>query len=86
MSDDAWWRKVDEECSVARDTDATLAFAMFNVEQKRRQMSNRSTAVPMDFEFTHRASANIKPAWAPDDPFHTPQKRMTHHLSPPKLI
>ena len=52
---------------------------MFNVEQKRRQISSRSTAVPMDFEFTDRRSSSIKPAWAP-------QERMTHHLSPLRLI
>lgn len=57
----------------------TLSFVMFNVEQKRRRISNRSTAVPMDFEFTNRPSSNIKPAWAP-------QERMTHNLSPPRLI
>jgi len=87
MPDDAWWRKVDEECSVARDKDASppRALAMFNVEQKRRQTSNRSTAVPMDFEFTHRASSNIKPVWTADDPFHVSQKRMTHHFPPFKL-
>lgn len=59
---------------------------MFNVEPKRRQISNRSTAVPMDFEFTHRASSSSKPAWVSDDPLHTPQKRMTHRLSPLKFI
>lgn len=87
MSDDTRWRKVeDERCSVARDTDASLTFVMFNVEQKRRRTSDRSTAVPMDFEFTHRASSSTKPAWVADDPFHTPQKRMTYRLSPLKLI
>jgi hypothetical protein len=52
---------------------------MFNVEQKRRQISNRSTAVPMDFEFTNRPPSNIKPAWAS-------QERMTHRPSPLRLI
>lgn len=52
---------------------------MFNVEQRRRQTSNRSTAVPMDFEFTNRPSFNTKPAW-------TPQERMTYCPSPLKLI
>ncbi|KAF9652057.1 hypothetical protein BDM02DRAFT_3109836 [Thelephora ganbajun] len=55
---------------------------MFNVEQKRRQISNRSTAVPMDFEFTNRASPNIKPAWVADDSFHAPQKRNYDEASP----
>jgi hypothetical protein len=59
---------------------------MFNVEQKRRLSSNRSTAVPMDFEFTNRPSSNIKPAWAEGDPLHTPQKRTTHPLPLLKLI
>lgn len=81
---DAWWRKADEECSVARDTVASLTFVMFNVEQKRRRISNRSTAVPMDFEFTHRTPSNSRPAWAVDDSYHASQKRMTHHLSPLK--
>ena len=59
---------------------------MFNVKQKRKQISNRSTAVPMDFEFTHRPPSNPKPAWVADDPFHAPQKRMTYRLPPLKLI
>lgn len=80
MSNDAWWREADEECG-ARDADASLTLVMFNVEQKRRQTSNRSTAVPMDFEFTDRASSNAKPVWVTDDSFRTPQKRMTPPLS-----
>lgn len=52
---------------------------MFNVERKRRETSNRSTAVPMDFEFTNRPSSSIKPAWAP-------QERTTHCPSPLRLI
>ena len=52
---------------------------MFNVEQKRRQISNRSTAVPMDFEFTNRPSSNIKPVWVP-------QESMTDHHFPLRLI
>ena len=84
MSGDAWWWKVVS--AVARDTNASLphSLAMLNVEQKRRQISNRSTAVPMDFEFTHRVSSNAKPVWAADDPFHAPQKRTTR-LSPLKF-
>jgi len=58
----------------------TRLLPMFNVEQKRRRISNRSTAVPMDFEFTHRVSSNTKPVWAAGDPFHTPQKRTTPPL------
>lgn len=77
---------MSEECSAARDIDASLTFVMFNVEEKRRQISTRSTAVPMDFEFTHRASSSIKPAWVSGDPLHAPQKRMTHRLSPLKSI
>lgn len=75
-----------EKCSVARDRNASFTLIMFNnPEQKRRQTSNRSTAVPMDFEFTNRPSSSIKPAWSTDDLSHTPQKRMTHCL-PLRLV
>lgn len=68
-----------EECSVARDWSASLTFAMFNGGRKRRQTSNRSTAVPMDFEFTNRPSSSTKPAWAPHE-------RMVHCPSPLRFV
>lgn len=77
---------MDEGCSVTRDLNASFTSIMSSVEQKRRQISNRSTAVPMDFEFTNRPTSNTKPAWVADDPFHSPQKRMPHRLSPLRLI
>lgn len=48
-----------------------------NSTMNSRLVSNRSTEAPMDFEFTSRSTANMKPVWATgahDDP-QTPRKR-----------